>query len=148
MRARYNTMALLLAGAAVSLVYGATSTARADEVQVADPFAAVQTIEQGDLDSLRGGDASVEGSYNTDIENTTNTTATTESTNTIENTTFNTSGGSGGVTGGKGGDIKGGAVTFSGNALQNFGGVYTGAINTAPGGIATAQTSFSLTLNP
>jgi hypothetical protein len=145
MRARHNTTALLLAGAAVSLVYGALSTARADEAQVADPFAAVQTIEQGDLDGLRGGDSSVEGSYNSEINKTTSSTATNESTNTIDNPTFNTSGGSGG---GNGGNISGGAVSFSDHALANFGGIFTGAINTAPGGMATAQTSLGLTLNP
>jgi hypothetical protein len=137
-------MALLLAGAAVSLVYGAATAARADELQVADPFAAAQTIEQDDLDGLRGGDVEVLNIY----KKTTNTTATNNSNNSIGETTINTGGGDGGVTGGNGGAVYGGSVNFNDNALQNFGGVYTSAINTAPAGIATALTSMSITLNP
>ncbi len=138
MRARHNTTALLLAGAAVSLVYGAASAARADELQVNDPFAAVQTMEQGDLDGLRGGDVNVLDSYNKN----TNIEATNNSTNSIGTFTIDSSGGT------TGGAVYGGSVGFSNNALQNFDGVFTSAINTAPGGIATALTSMTITLNP
>ena len=148
MRAQYTTKALFLTGVAVCLVYGAATAARADEAQVADPFAAVLAIEQGDLDGLRGGDAQVEDSYNTDIDTTTTTTATINSKNKIGTMTISANGGNGDTTGGAGGSITGGDVTFSDTALQNFGGGYTSAINTAPGGISTALTSMSLTLNP
>jgi len=141
MKARYSTATLLLAGTAVSLICGATAAARAGELQSADPFAAVQTIEQGDLDGLRGGDIEVTGNDNQliDVE------ATNNSTNSIGSTVIDTHGGDGG---GAGGHVYGGSVTFGGNALQNFGGVYTSAINTAPGGIATALTSMTITLTP
>lgn len=143
MRAQFITE-LLFAGAALSLVYGVGSTARADDAQPADPFAAVQTIEQGDLNGLRGGDIEVSGNQNEfiDVE------ATNNSTNSIGSTVIDTRGGDGGTTGGAGGSVYGGSVTFGGNALQNFGGVYTSAINTAPGGIATALTSMTITLTP
>jgi hypothetical protein len=147
MRAQLTTE-LLFAGAALLLVYGVGSTARADDALPADPFAAVQTIEQGDLDGLRGGDLEVEDSYNTTVE------ATNKSKNTIGNMTINASGGNGGDggttggSGGAGGTIAGGSVSFNDNALQNFGGVYTNAINTAPGGISTALTSMTINLNP
>ena len=135
MKARHTIKALLLAGVAISLVYGVGSTARADEAQPADPFAAVQTIEQGDLDGLRGGDSSVEDSYNTTI------TATNTSENSIGTFTIDSSGGN------NGGAVYGGTVDFGTDALS-FNGVFTGAINTAPGGIATALTSMTITLNP
>ncbi len=130
---------LLFAGAALSLVYGVASSARADDANAADPFATVDTIEKLDLDGLRGADGDVLQFYE---ENTT-TTATNNATNTT-NVTIDTRGG----VGGNGGNVTGGNVGFSGNALQNFGGVFTSAINTAPGGIATALTSMSITLNP
>lgn len=130
---------LLFAGAAISLVYGAVSSARADDANSADPFASVESIEKLDLNGLRGADANVIEHY----QKNTTTTATNNSVNTT-NVDINTSGG----VGGNGGNVVGGNVTFSGNALQNFGGIYTSAINTAPGGIATALTSMSLTLNP
>ena len=143
MRAQ-NVSKLLFAGAALSLVYVAATAARADETQIADPFAAVQTMEQGDLDGLRGGD----GDVNHYVEETVTTTAANTSTSSIGTMTINTNGGAGGTTGGNGGAVYGGNVSFNDSALQNFGGVYTSAINTAPGGIATALTSMSLTLNP
>jgi len=134
---------LLFAGAAVSLVYGVASSARADDVSSADPFATVESIEKLDLDGLRGADAAVIDYY----EKNTTTTATNNSTSSTR-VTIDTSGGNGLVTGGNGGNVVGGNVSFSGSALQNFGGIYTSAINTAPGGISTALTSMSLTLNP
>jgi hypothetical protein len=136
MRAQGITV-LLFAGAAISIVYGVASTARADEVQVlGNP---VKEIEQLDLDALRGADAAVLDYY----ESNTTTTAT-NTANTTTNVNIDTSGG----VGGNGGAVIGGNVAYSGNALQNFGGVYTSAINTAPGGSATALTSMSITLNP
>jgi hypothetical protein len=143
MRAQYITE-LLFAGAALLLVYGVGSTARADDAQPADPFAAVQTIEQGDLDGLRGGDVDVVDSFNNNVI----TKATNNSENSIGTMTIDASGGNGGTSGGAGGSIYGGSVSFNDNALQNFGGVYTSAINTAPGGIATALTSMTITLIP
>ncbi len=134
---------LLFAGVAISVVYGAASSARADDVVSADPFATVESIETLDLNALRGADAAVIDYY----EKNTTTTATNNATNTT-NVTIDTSGGAGGVTGGNGGAITGGNVSFDGSALQNFGGVFTSAINTAPGGISTALTSMSITLNP
>jgi len=134
---------LLFAGVAISLVYGAASSARAEDVKSADPFAAVESIEKLDLDDLRGADAAVLEYYEKNV----NTTATNNATNTT-NVTIDTSGGAGGVTGGNGGAVTGGNVSFSGSALQNFGGVFTSAVNTAPGGISTALTSMSITLNP
>ena len=130
---------LLFAGVAISLVYGVTSSARAGDVAPADPFATVESIETLDLNGLRGADAAVIDYY----EKNTTTTATNNATNTT-NVTIDTSGGYGG----NGGAITGGNVSFDGSALQNFGGVFTSAINTAPGGISTALTSMSITLNP
>ena len=143
MRAQYSTE-LLFAGAALLLVYGVGSTARADDAPPADPFSAVQAIDLGDLDVLRGGDNDVLESYNkiTTVE------ATNNSENSIGTMTIDTRGGDGGTTGGAGGSVYGGNVSFNDNALQNFGGVYTSAINTAPGGIATALTSMTITLAP
>lgn len=149
MRAQYITE-LLFAGAALLLAYGVGSTARADDAQPADPFAAVQTIEQGDLDGLRGGDADIVDSFNDNVISK----ATNNSENSIGTMSINASGGNGGNggttggAGGAGGSIYGGSVSFNDNALQNFGGVYTNAINTAPGGIATALTSMTITLIP
>jgi hypothetical protein len=76
------------------------------------------------------------------------TKATNNSENSIGTMTIDASGGNGGTSGGAGGSINGGNVSFNDNALQNFGGVYTSAINTAPGGIATALTSMTITLIP
>ncbi|TFG85957.1 MAG: hypothetical protein E4H18_04830 [Hyphomicrobiales bacterium] len=129
--------ALLFAGAAITVVYGVASTVRADEVLVlGEP---VEQIEQLDLDALRGADAAVHEYYETDIT----TTATNTSTTTTD-VTIDTRGG----VGGNGGSVHGGNVSYGGNALKNFGGVYTSAINTAPGGSATALTSMSITLKP
>lgn len=142
MKARYVSR-LLFTGVAISLVYGVVSSARAGEDTSADPFAAVESIEKLDLDGLRGASADVIEHY---TENTTTTTTTaSNSSTTTTNVTIDTSGGAGG---GNGGAITGGNVSFSDNALQNFGGVWTNAINTAPGGAATALTSMSITLNP
>ena len=137
-KARHNIEALFFAGVAVSLVFGVGSTARADDAQPADLFAAAQVIEQLDLDSLRGADVAVADSYNNNIT----TEAINNSENSIGTFTIDSSGGN------DGGAVYGGNVTFSDNALQNFGGVWTSAIVTAPGGIATALKSMSITLNP
>jgi hypothetical protein len=76
------------------------------------------------------------------------TTAKNQATNTT-NVTIDTSGGHSVFgNGGNGGSVIGGNVSYSDNALQNFGGVYTSAINTAPGGIASALTGVSITINP
>ena len=135
---------LLFAGVAISLVCGAASSARADHDKsadpfAADPFAAVESVAELDLGGLRGGDDAVLEFYDTHISTTASNTSTTTT-----NVTIDTSGGYGG----NGGAITGGNVSFSDNALQNFGGVWTSAINTAPGGAATALTSMSITLYP
>lgn len=130
---------LLFGGVAISLVCAAASSARANHANTADPFAAVESIEKLDLDGLRGGDDAVLEYYEQNITTTAENTSTTTT-----NVTIDTSGGYSG----NGGAIIGGNVSFSENALQNFGGVWTSAINTAPGGAATALTSMSITLNP
>ncbi len=141
MKARHISQ-LLLAGVAISLVYGTASSALAAG-DAPDPFAAAGPIETLNLGDLAGTGVDTLALTSTIIT----TTASNESTTTT-NVTIDTSGGDGGLTGGAGGDVIGGDVTFSGNALQNFGGVWTSAINTAPGGAATALTSMSITLNP
>jgi hypothetical protein len=141
MKARHISR-LLFTGVAISLVYGMASSVRADDDVSADPFTAVESIEKLDLDDLRGADANVVEHY---TENTTAIATSSSESTTTTDVTINTSGGAGG---GNGGAINGGNVSFSGNALQNFGGVWTSAINTAPGGAATALTSMSIILNP
>lgn len=134
---------LLLAGVAISLFYGAASPALAAGDAPVDPFAAA-----GPIETLNLGDLAGTGVDTLSLTSTTVTTTATNTSTTTTNVTIDTSGGDGGLTGGAGGDVLGGDVTFSGNALQNFGGVWTSAINTAPGGAATALTSMSITLNP
>jgi hypothetical protein len=135
---------LLFAGAAISLAYGTASSARADDVSSADPFASVEAIEKMDLEGLRGADIGVLEVYEKNVK----TTAKNQATNTT-NVTIDTSGGHSVFgNGGNGGSVIGGNVSYSDNALQNFGGVYTSAINTAPGGIASALTGVSITINP
>jgi hypothetical protein len=117
-----------LAAAAFLAVGGAPAVA---EEPGSNPFAAAALIDEVELDGLRGGDDTIIDSFNTTIT----VSATNDVTASIGTMTIEV-----------GGNIHGGNVSFSDNALQSMHGMLTQAIATAPGAIVTATSALSVNL--
>lgn len=98
---------------------------------VVDPFAVLEIVGEAELEAARGGGVIIINDDGTQIV------ALNEVNATIGTNDFDV-----------GGSISGGAVTFSDNALGSFSGLLTQAFATAPGAIATATTSLTITLVP
>ncbi len=126
-----RTIGGLIGGAVIVLAFGGVP-AGADEAGGEDPFAAVQVVGEGDLEALRGGD------NNTIIESF-NTTVTATSNNEVTASI-------GSIIIEVGGDILGGDVVISGNALSGFSGILTQAFATGPGNNVTATTAVTIML--
>ena len=117
-----------LAAAVLLAASGAPSVAEESEP---NPFAAAALIDEVELDGLRGGDETIVNSFNTTVT----VSATNDVTASIGTMTIEV-----------GGNIHGGNVSFSDNALQSMHGMLTQAIATAPGAIVTATSALSVNL--
>ena len=112
---------------------------RAEVEDPADPFAALASIDVGDLENLRGGDDLIATAGDDIVINSFNTSASSHA-----ETNADSDFGSVIIWG----NVIAGSVTINGGALGNFHGVVTQAFATAPGVNVTAQTALSFTLMP